>query len=65
MKKDSIRDILHTGLAVQYLVRRHGLEDEEVAYEIEAALIDAYPGMTDLAGAREQPQGLAGPWSRS
>lgn len=50
LKKDTIRDILRSGLAVQYLIHRHGLEDEDVAYEVEAALIDAYPGLTNLAG---------------
>ena len=34
-------------LEVGHLVHRHGLESEKAAYEVEAALIDAYPGLTN------------------
>ena len=42
-----IRDIRAAGLDVGHVVHRHGIEHEDVAYQIEAALIDAYPGLTN------------------
>jgi hypothetical protein len=31
------------------VIYRHGM-DERMAFEVEAALIDAYPGLTEIAG---------------
>ena len=42
-----IKKILAVGLEVGHVVHRHGIERSDVAYEIEAALIDAYPGLTN------------------
>lgn len=50
LKRAVIQDIQRSGLAVLHLIHRHGIEDEQAAYEIEAALMDAYPGLTNLAG---------------
>jgi len=36
------------GLKVLHLIHRHGL-DEKTAFEVEAALIDAYPGLTNIS----------------
>ena len=44
-----IRDIRVAGFDVGHVIHRHGL-DEQTAFEVEAALIDAYPGLTNLAG---------------
>ena len=44
-----IRDIKHAGLEVGHIIHRHGME-EKVAFEVEAALIDAYPGLTNIQG---------------
>ena len=41
-----IKEILAVGLEVGHVVHRHGTERSDVAYEVEAALIDAYPGLT-------------------
>ena len=41
-----IKEILAVGLEVGHVVHRHGIERSDVAYEVEAALIDAYPGLT-------------------
>lgn len=44
-----IRDIHLAGFEVAHVVHRHGM-DEETAFEVEAALMDAYPGLTNIAG---------------
>jgi hypothetical protein len=44
-----IREIRLAGFEVAHVVHRHGM-DEETAAEVEAALIDAYPGLTNIAG---------------
>ena len=55
LKLQRIKEILAVGLEVGHVVHRHGIERSDVAYEVEAALIDAYPGLTsrveDHAGA--------------
>ena len=52
LKRQRINEIKAAGLKVGHLVHRHGIDNEEVAYEIEAALIDAYPGLTNQAAGR-------------
>ena len=44
-----IREIRTAGFEVAHVIHRHGM-DEETAIEVEAALIDAYPGLTNVAG---------------
>jgi hypothetical protein len=44
-----IRQIQNAGLEVAHVIHRHGL-DERTAFEVESALIDAYPGLTNIAG---------------
>lgn len=46
-KLDQIAEIKASGQEVIRVVHRHGL-DEETALHVEAALIDAYPGLTNL-----------------
>jgi uncharacterized protein len=48
-KVKRIRQIQNAGLEVAHVIHRHGL-DERTAFEVEAALIDAYPGLTNIAG---------------
>ena len=49
-KLKRIRDIRVSGFEVAHVIHRHGL-DSKIALEVEAALIDAYPGLTnDQAG---------------
>ncbi len=44
-----IREILVAGLEVIHVIHRHGM-DEKCALEVEAALIDAYPGVSNIMG---------------
>ncbi len=44
-----IHQIQLSGMKVQHVIHRHGLS-EKVAFEVEGALIDAYPGLTNVAG---------------
>ncbi len=48
LKMKRIHEIRAVGLDVSHVIHRHGIESEGVAYEVEAALIDAYPGLTNL-----------------
>jgi hypothetical protein len=48
-KMRRIRDIRLAGFEVAHVIHRHGM-DEKTAFEVEAALIDAYPGLTGIAG---------------
>jgi len=50
-KMSRIREITLANLDVAHVIHRHGLS-EEVAFEVEAALIDAYPGITNIMGGR-------------
>lgn len=47
LKVQRIKVINATGLEVAHVIHRHGIETEVVAYEIEAALMDAYPGLAN------------------
>ena len=44
-----IREIRLAGFEVAHVIHRHGMDDA-TAFEVEAALIDAYPGLTNIAG---------------
>ena len=48
-KLKRIREIRVAGFDVAHVIHRHGM-DEKVAFDVEAALIDAYPGLTNIAG---------------
>jgi hypothetical protein len=50
-KLQRIRDIRVDGFDVAHVIHRHGV-DEQTAFEIEAALIDAYPEATNAVGGR-------------
>jgi len=47
-KVKRIREIRLAGFEVAHVIHRHGM-DEKTASEVEAALIDAYPGLTNIA----------------
>lgn len=50
-KLKRIREIRASGFEVAHVIHRHGL-DNRTAFEVEAALIDAYPGLTnEVAGS--------------
>jgi len=46
-KMSRIREIRVAGFDVAHVIHRHGM-DESTAFEVEAALIDAYPGLTNI-----------------
>lgn len=48
-KISRINQIKSAGFEVAHVIHRHGM-DEETAFEVEAALIDAYPGLTNIMG---------------
>jgi hypothetical protein len=48
-KTKRIRAILLAGFEVGHVIHRHGM-DPARALEVEAALLDAYPGLTNIAG---------------
>ncbi len=51
-KLTRIREIRNAGLEVIHVIHRHGME-EAVAFEVEAALIDAYPGLSNDQGGHQ------------
>lgn len=48
-KLDRIRAIKNAGLSVTHVIHRHEIPDEAI-FEVEAALINAYPGLTNIQG---------------
>lgn len=46
-KRKRIREIRLAGFDVAHIIHRHGMDDT-VAFEVESALIDAYPGLTNI-----------------
>lgn len=48
-KLKRIHDIRRSGLNVVHVIHRHGIADSAI-FEVEAALIDAYPGLSNIAG---------------
>lgn len=46
-KYNIIREIKNSGLEVVHVIHRHGMT-EKTALEVESALIDAYPGLSNL-----------------
>jgi hypothetical protein len=50
LKLSRIKAIRATGLDVGHVIHRHNIENENIAFQIEAALIDAYPGLTNQVG---------------
>ena len=56
-KLGRIRDIHAQGMTVQHIIHRHGMS-ESAAKEVEAALIDAYPGLENrMAGSGSRDRG--------
>ncbi|MDR7371079.1 LEM-3-like GIY-YIG domain-containing protein [Flavobacterium aquidurense] len=51
LKLQRIREIQKTGLQVIHIIHRHGL-DNDTAFHVEASLIDAFPGTTNLVAGR-------------
>ena len=51
-----IRDIHSSGFEVAHVIHRHGL-DEQTAFAVEAALIDAYPGLLNQIDGHDHEHG--------
>jgi hypothetical protein len=51
-KLKQIREILQAGLDVGHVIHRHGM-DEATAFQVEAALMDAYPGIHNIASGAD------------
>lgn len=49
LKFRTISEIRSSGLDVIHVIHRHGM-DEKTAFEVEAALMDAYAGLSNIAG---------------
>jgi len=58
-KMQRIHDIRSAGLEVGHVIHRHGIEDEATAFQIEAAVIDAYPGLANRVGGQSSDFGVA------
>jgi len=50
-----IREIRLAGFEVAHVIHRHGL-NSKMAFEVEAALIDAYPGTSNLSGGHDSSE---------
>lgn len=57
-KIQQIRDIHNAGLEVIMVIHRWGL-DEDTAFEVEAALTDCYPGLTNEQTGHDSDRGVA------
>jgi uncharacterized protein len=57
LKLGTIRAIRNSGFEVQHVIHRHGM-DEQTAVEVESALIDAYPGLTNLIKGSGSDRGV-------
>ena len=57
-KYKRIREIRTAGFEVAHIIHRHGM-DEQAALEVEGALIDAYPGLTNkIDGFQNEERGV-------
>ena len=56
-KIQTIRDINNEGLKVIHVIHRYGMNEKE-AFEVESALIDAYPGLTNIQGGHNNDRGI-------
>ncbi len=53
LKFKRIKDIQAAGLEIGHVIHRHHIENEDIAFQIEAALIDAYPGLTNKVSGHD------------
>ncbi len=56
-KIKQIREIKDAGLEVIHIIQRHGLTEKE-AMEVEAALIDCFPGLTNIQSGFSSDRGV-------
>jgi len=61
-KLKRIHEIRAAGFAVAHIIHRHGMDDR-TAFEVEAALIDAYPEvLNDIGGRHNNDYGVMHVW---
>lgn len=53
LKMKQIRDIQLSGLYVIHIIHRHALESKNIAEIVEASLIDAYSGLTNIMNGKD------------
>lgn len=53
LKYQRIKDIRTARLEVGHVIHRHGIKSPEIAFQIEAAVMDAYPGLTNVMGGHK------------
>lgn len=53
LKSQRIKEIHVADLQVGHVIHRHGIESEDIAFQIEAAVMDAYPGLANRAGGHD------------
>ncbi len=56
-KIQRIREIKNEGLNVIHVIHRYGMTADE-AFEVESALMDAYPGLTNIQGGHNNDRGI-------
>ena len=49
LKVKRINDIRRSSLEVIHIIHRHGIDNAKTAYEVEASLIDAYSGLSNIS----------------
>jgi uncharacterized protein len=57
LKLETIWKIKNAGFEVEHVIHRHGMT-EEAAKEVESALIDAFPGLTNIQPGFENDRGV-------
>jgi hypothetical protein len=57
LKLKAIRNIRMAGLEVEHVIHRHGM-NEDCAREVESALIDAFPGLTNIQPGHDDHRGV-------
>jgi len=58
-KMQRIKEIHSAQLEVGHVIHRHGIKDEETAFQVEGAVMDAYPGLTNKVGGHSDDFGVA------
>ena len=57
-KIKQIREIRNAGLEVIHVIQRWGIKDEKTAYEVESAVIDCFPGLTNEVSGHDDGYGV-------
>jgi hypothetical protein len=55
-KAKRINEIISAGMDVHHVIHRHKIDSEATAYEIEAALIEAYEGLSNISGGHDNAE---------